>query len=202
MKPLAGKHRTLSEPARRQSAWPFHCPGAWFFACVVWLFCMNAWSDAFHIDSVRINAPKIANDSLVYTLDIHFHEHPAPFWSYYEEETGSLIVEFLDAQVVAPEVKVAKGLPFVGFKVRNMNSEMALTKLISRLTVTVDRGSKEDQFWNNDVRLVGTSMVRIIIWKEKAAPEKNIGQKKSRVIAISVGVSTLVAFAIIALIAL
>jgi hypothetical protein len=158
---------------------------------------VSAKPDVFHIDSVVIHAPKINNDSLVYTLDIHFLERPGSFWSYYDQETGSIIVEFLDAQVVAPEVKFSRGLPFLGFKVRKMSSEMALTRETSRVSVTVDRGSNQNQFWNNDVRLVGASTVRVIIWKEKAVPQKG-REKKSRFIAISVGVSALVVFAIIA----
>lgn len=201
MKPIADKRGTYSPAGYGREPWYMLRLCACCLVCVLYLCCTNAWSDVYHVDSVRVLAPKINNDSLVYTLDIHFLERPGPFWSYYDPETGSLIVEFLDAQVFAPEVKFSRGLPFRGFKVRNMNSEMALTKLISRFLVSVDRGGKEDLFWNSDVRLVGESTVRIIIWKEKAVPEKT-GVKKARAIAISVGLSALVVFAVIALLTL
>jgi hypothetical protein len=171
---------------------------AWCFAGVLSLGCTVAWSDVFHIDSVRINAPKILNDSLIYTMDIHFLEHPGPFWSYYDQENGMIVVEFLDAQIHAPVVKFSKGMPFLGFKVRKAESEMALTRAVSRVTVYVDRGQGKGQFWNNDTRLVNNSTVRLIIWKEKAAPERSKG-KKSRVIAISLGASVLVLFAVVAI---
>jgi hypothetical protein len=78
---------------------------------------------------------------------------------------------------------------------------MALTKEISRVSVTVDRGGKADQFWSNDVRPAGASTVCIVIWKEKA-PVVNYTHKKSRIVTISIGISTLLVFAAIALITL
>lgn len=174
---------------------------AWCLACLLSLGCTGAWADVFHIDSVRINAPKILNDSLIYTMDIHFLEHPGPFWSYYDQANGMIVVEFLDASVLAPPVKFARGMPFLGFKVRKAQSEMALTRVVSRVTVYVDRGQNGERFWNNDTRLVGNSTVRIVIWKEKTAHEKIKG-KKSRVVAISVGASVLVLFIVIAIFAL
>jgi hypothetical protein len=165
------------------------------------MLCSCAWSDIYHIDSVRINAPKIHNDSLIYTMDIHFLERPASFWSYYDAATATIVIEFLDALIISLPVKIPQGMPFLWFKVRKMDTEMALTKVASRINVTVDRGQNGQQFWNNDVRLVGNSTVRVIIWKEKAAPDK-VRKKTSRTVAITVGASALVVFAVIALIAL
>jgi hypothetical protein len=172
--------------------------GALLLACSGFLFSPFAKSDLFRIDSVKINAPAIHGDSLIYTLDIHFLDRPGPFWSYYDPDAGSIIVEFFDAQIHAPDVKFPKGMPFLGFRVKNMETEMALTKVLSRVTLTVDKGPAGDQFWNNDVRLAnGNSMVRVIIWKEKAAPLKS-KRKTSRIIAITVGTSVLLVFAAIA----
>jgi len=162
------------------------------------MFCTVAKVEVYRIDSVRINAPEIHGDSLIYTLDIHFLDHPGSLWSYYDPDAGAIIIEFFDAEIRAPAIRFPKGMPFLGFRVNNTESEMALTKVLSRLTLTVDKGPAGDQFWNNDVRVVpGNSMVRAIIWKEKAPPKK-AKHKTSRVIALTVGVTVLLVFAVIA----
>jgi hypothetical protein len=205
MKPIAGKCRkfSLGFACITCGSRPGHKArlAVWCLVFMAGLFCSSAWSDIFHIDSVRINAPKIHNDSLIYTMDIHFLERPGSFWSYYDATNGTIVIEFLDALIVALPVKIPQGMPFLWFKVRKMDSEMALTKVASRINVTIDRGPSGGQFWNNDVRLVGNSTIRVIIWKEKAAPNK-IREKTSRTVAITVGASALVVFAVIALIAL
>jgi hypothetical protein len=198
MKPIAAKGRTFSTVSLSRKQPTAFRLRVWCAFSVLALLCANVWSGVYHIDSVRIDAPRINNDSLVYTMDIHFHERPGPFWSYYDPETGSVIIEFIDAEVLAPEVRIAKGLPFMGFKVRKTESEMALTKVVSRATVGLDRGPGGEQLWNNDVRLLGESALRLIIWKEKADPGKKVGHKKSHGIAISVGISVLLLCAVIA----
>jgi hypothetical protein len=170
---------------------------AWCFAFILSLGCTIARPDVFHIDSVRMDAPKIQNDSLIYTLDIHFHEIPGLFWSYYDQDHNMIVVEFLDAQIISPPVGFPKGMPFLWFKVKTAVSEMALTKAVSRITVGIDSGPNGDQFWNTNVRLYGNYTVRIVIWKEKAAPVKP-KKGKFRVIAISVGASLVALVAVIA----
>ena len=133
--------------------------------------CPGVRADIFHIDSVKINAPIIRQDSLIYTLDMYFLDRPGSFWSYYDQTTGSITIEFIDAQIFAPQVTFPKGMPFLGFRVRNAESGMALTKEVSHVSVTVDKGPRGDQFWNNDVRLVNNSVVRVVIWKEKIIQE-------------------------------
>jgi hypothetical protein len=158
----------------------------------------TAWPDVYmHIDSVRVNAPKIHNDSLIYTIDIHFLERPGSFWSYYDTSSGLIVIEFLDAHVLAPPVKFARGMPFLDFKVKITESEMALTKQVSRVMVSVDRGLGGELFWDNDVRLANNSTVRLVIWKEKASQDK-VRKIRSRTISITVGVSLLVVFAVLA----
>jgi hypothetical protein len=205
MEPIAGKCRKFSLGFACITCGPGQVhkgrPGVWSLVFILGIFCSCAWSEIFHIDSVRINAPKIYNDSLIYTMDIHFLERPGSFWSYYDAATATIVIEFLDALIISLPVKIPQGMPFLWFKVRKMDTEMALTKVASRINVTVDRGQYGQQFWNNDVRLIGNSTVRVIIWKEKAAPDK-VRKKTSRTVAITVGASALVVFAVIALIAL
>jgi hypothetical protein len=198
MKPRPEKNRICSVNAgRNQGPWSTSNRSAWWFVFILGFFLTSAWSDVFHLDSVRIEAPRILKDSLIYTMDVHFLERPGSFWSYYDPGTGSIIIEFLDAQIQSSEVNLPKGLPFLEFRVRRMESQMALTKEVSRVYVTIDRGEHGEQVWNNDVRLVNNSMVRIVIWKEMAPSHKSIA-KKSRTIAITVGTFVLVIFGVVA----
>jgi hypothetical protein len=130
-------------------------------------------------------------------MDVHFLERPGPFWSYYDPGSSSIIIEFLDAQIHSPELNLPKGLPFLEFRVRRMESQMALTKEVSRVCVTIDRGEHDDQVWSNDVRLVNNSTVRIVIWKELARSH-NSNAKKSRIIAFTIGSFVLLMFGVVA----
>jgi hypothetical protein len=201
MKPRQGKHRKIVSGHTTQLPWDKAQYGGLFIAFVLWICCASAWPDVYQIDSVRINAPNIQNDSLIYTLDVRFRDHPGPFWSYYDQGSGMIVIEFLDAQIIAPLVRFPKGMPFLGFKVRKAESEMSLTRAVSRVTIYVDRGPNGEQFWNNDVKLANNSTVRVVIWKEKTATDKG-RVRKTRAVAISVGASVLVLFVIIAIIAL
>lgn len=154
----------------------------------------EAAADIFHIDSIRVNAPQIHNDSIIYTLDIYFFEKPPKFFSYYDNDSGVVNIEFMDAQIVVSPIKIPKGVPFLGLKAKSMESGMAITKQETRVLLLVDKGEKKDQLWNCDASLGQKNSLRVTIWKEKKHANK-IAQRKIRVIAVVSGVSLVIVLA-------
>ncbi len=172
---------------------------AWSLLLCATVLTSEACADIFHIDSVRVNAPKIRNDSLIYTLDIYFFEKPPKFFSYYDDDSGTVNIELLDAQVIVPAIRLPKGVPFLGFKTKKMDSDMSITKQVTKVFLAVDKGERRDQLWNSDAKLGQKNSLRITIWKEKNQ-EQRVAQRKTRVWAIVGSVTIVAALAVVAVI--
>lgn len=161
---------------------------------LIWCGILAAWpldvcAKTAYIDSVALcSAPTIRNDSLIYTLDIHFRAAPKHFWSYHDDQYEAVVVEFLDVQIEAPYVELPAASPLKSFKVKNMETKMALTGVKSDVVIGLDPGAQKDQRWDGDVIMVNANTVRVTIWKKMTLYQDILKKEKRRSLLLYGGV--------------
>jgi hypothetical protein len=152
------------------------------FCTMLAVWVLDACSEIVSIDSVALcRAPAIRNDSLIYTLDMHFRVPPKYFWSYYDDERASVVAEFLAIQIDAPYVEFPPSGPVRSLKVKNMETRMTLNGMKSQIIIAMDQKEGQKQVWVSDMGLLPDGTVRLTIWK-KMEPRPAVSKKKNSTI--------------------
>ena len=149
--------------------------------CAVFLLLpvQNVSAQMFHVDSVRLcSAPTIRGDSLFYTLDCYFREKPTNYWSYYDNFLNAVVIEFIDHLLLVPEVSFPHESPFKDFKVRAVETKMALSGVMTRMVIRLDKGPANERLWNYNVTLNNSTALRITIWKKMGSHQKKMAKEK------------------------
>jgi hypothetical protein len=175
---------------------------AWNAAlCAVFLLMpvQNVSAQMFHVDSVRLcSAPTIRGDSLFYTLDCYFQEKPANYWSYYDNLLNAVVIEFIDHLLMVPEVSFPHDSPFKDFRAKVVETQMALSGVMTRMVIRLDKGPANEKLWNYAMTLRNSTTLRITIWKKmESHQEKMAREKKARfVTSFIIGLSFSLAIAV------
>jgi hypothetical protein len=142
----------------------------------------NVSAQVFHIDSVRLcSAPTIRNDSLFYTLDCYFQERPVNYLSYYDGPLNAVVIEFIDRLLLMPEVIFPHDSPFKDLKVKAVETKMALSGVMTRMVLILDKRPTSERLWNYNVTLHSSTALRITLWKKiESYQEKMAKAKKAR----------------------
>lgn len=169
--------------------------------CAVFLLLpvQNVSAQMFHVDSVRLcSAPLVRGDSLFYTLDCYFQEKPANYWSYYDNFLHAVVIEFIDHLLLVPEVTFPHESPFKNFKVKAVETKMALSGVMTRMVFLLDKGPAGERLWNYNVTLYNSTTLRITIWKKMESRQEKIArEKKTRFItSFIIGLSFSIAIAV------
>jgi hypothetical protein len=172
---MAGKHNKIFSVKNRPAC---ACAVLW---CVFLLTGIeNAWPAPLGIDSVLVcNGPTVRTDSILYTMDLFFHEHPKNYWFYFDNFSNAVVIEFFDAQLQAPVVKIPLKNPFKAFKVNTVQSSMAITGVVSKIIVTIAPGEINDRVWTTDVHLINDATLRMVIGKKMMAYDERIRRAKT-----------------------
>jgi hypothetical protein len=159
----------------------------------------NVSAQMYHVDSMRLcSAPTVRGDSLFYTLDCYFQEKPVNYWSYYDNFLNAVVIEFIDNLLMVPEVTFTHDSPFKNFKVKAVETKMALSGVMTRMVFLLDKGQAGERLWNYNVTLRNSTILRITIWKKMVShQEKMSREKKARfVTSFIIGLSFSLAIAV------
>jgi fumarate reductase subunit C len=149
------------------------------YAVFLLLAVQNVSAQMFHVDSVRFSsAPSIRSDSLFYTLDCYFQEKPANYWSYYDNLLNAVVIEFIDNLLLIPEVKFPHTSPFKDLKVKAVETQMALSKVMTRMVFILDKGPASKNLWNYNVTLHNGTTLRVTIWKKMESYQLKMAKEK------------------------
>ena len=173
--------------------------GAALFAVFLLPAVQNVPAQLFHIDSMQLcSAPTVRGDSLFYTLDCYFQEKPANYWSYYDNPLNAVVIVFIDNLLITPEVSFPVESPFKGFKVRAVETKMALSGVMTRMVFILDKGPSSEKVWNYYVTLRNSTTLRITIWKKMGSYQETLArEKKARFLtSFFVGLSLSLAIAV------
>ncbi|HUI92971.1 MAG TPA: hypothetical protein VLX68_12050 [Chitinivibrionales bacterium] len=138
------------------------------------------FAQMFHVDSVRAcSAPTVHSDTLFYTLDCYFREKPVNYWSYYDRILNAVVIEFIDNLLMAPEVTFPHNNPFKEFKAKAVETKMALSGVMTRVAIRLDKGPAGEQSWNYSMSLRTNTALRITIWKKMELSQQKM-EKENR----------------------
>jgi hypothetical protein len=177
---------------------PFACHTA---LCAVFLLLpvQNLSAQMFHVDSVRLcSAPTVRGDSLFYTLDCYFQEKPTNYWSYYDNFLNAVIIEFIDKLLLVPEVTFPHESPFKNFKVKAVETKMALSGVMTRMVIRLDKGPANEKLWNYAMTLHNSTTLHITIWKKLESHQEKVAREKKKrfVTSFIIGLSFSLAIAV------
>jgi hypothetical protein len=160
-------------------------------AAVLLLPLQNVSAQMFHVDSVRLcSVPSIRGDSLIYTLDCYFQEKPSNYWSFYDNLLNAVVIEFMDYLLMVPEVTFPHDSPFKDFKVKAVETKMALSGVMTRMVISLDKGPSNERLWNYSLKPFKSTVLRITIWKKMTSyQEKLAKEKRARFITVMVSLS-------------